>query len=124
MSEALQDGVDFILDGLAAALELERELGTRAVEIDRSLLLPPTTHAASAPVQAKPVAPPATPQPAPVAAPVAPVARQAAPQSAPAASGQYDFVFRRFPRRRSSFRLARGRSECSSRDLGGRQATG
>ena len=93
MSEALQDGVDFILDGLAAALELERELGTRAVEIDRSLLLPPTPHAASAPVQAKPVAPPATPQPAPVAAPVAPVARQAAPQSGPAASGQYDFFF-------------------------------
>ena len=93
MSEALQDGVDFILDGLAAALELERELGTRAVEIDRSLLLPPAPHAASAPVQTKPVAPPATPQPAPVAAPVAPVARQAAQRPAPAASGQYDFVF-------------------------------
>ena len=33
-------GVDFILDGLAAALELERELGVRTVEIDRSLLAP------------------------------------------------------------------------------------
>ena len=93
MSEALQDGVDYILDGLAAALELERELGTRTVEIDRSLLTPPAPQAASAPVQAKPVAPPATPQPAPVAAPVAPVARQVAPRPAPSASEQYDFIF-------------------------------
>ena len=30
--------VDFILDGLEAALELERELGVRSIEIDRSLL--------------------------------------------------------------------------------------
>ena len=31
--------VDYILDGLAAELELERELGVRAIEIDRSLLV-------------------------------------------------------------------------------------
>ena len=30
--------LDYILDGLEAALELERELGVRTVEIDRSLL--------------------------------------------------------------------------------------
>ena len=30
--------VDFLLDGLEAALELERELGVRSVEIDRGLL--------------------------------------------------------------------------------------
>ena len=30
--------VDYILEGLAAELELERELGVRAIEIDRSLL--------------------------------------------------------------------------------------
>ena len=30
--------VDYILDGLEAALELERELGVRTVEIDRELL--------------------------------------------------------------------------------------
>ena len=95
MSEALQDGVDFILDGLAAALELERELGTRTVEIDRSLLLPPTPAATPrpAPVPATSVAPPATSQPAPVAVPVAPVARQVAPRPAPSASEQYDFIF-------------------------------
>ena len=32
------DVLDFILDGLEAALELERELGVRTVEIDRGLL--------------------------------------------------------------------------------------
>ena len=32
------DVLDFILDGLEAALELERELGVRSVEIDRGLL--------------------------------------------------------------------------------------
>ena len=31
--------LDYILDGLEAALELERELGVRTVEIDRSLLV-------------------------------------------------------------------------------------
>jgi len=30
--------IDFVLDGLEAALELERELGVRTVEIDRALL--------------------------------------------------------------------------------------
>ena len=32
------DVLAFILDGLEAALELERELGVRTVEIDRGLL--------------------------------------------------------------------------------------
>ena len=32
------DVLDYVLDGLEAALELERELGVRSVEIDRSLL--------------------------------------------------------------------------------------
>ena len=32
--------LDYILDGFEAELELERELGVRAVEIDRSLLAP------------------------------------------------------------------------------------
>ena len=32
------DVVEYILDGLEAALELERELGVRSVEIDRGLL--------------------------------------------------------------------------------------
>ena len=34
------NALDYILDGLEAALELERELGVRAVECDRSLLAP------------------------------------------------------------------------------------
>ena len=33
------NAVDYILDGLAAELELERELGVRMVEFDRSLLV-------------------------------------------------------------------------------------
>ena len=35
------DAVDYILDGLAAELALERELGVRAMEFDRALLSPP-----------------------------------------------------------------------------------
>ena len=34
------NALDYILDGLEAALELERELGARVVECDRSLLAP------------------------------------------------------------------------------------
>lgn len=34
------NALDYILDGLEAALELERELGVRVVECDRSLLAP------------------------------------------------------------------------------------
>ena len=95
MSEALQDGVDFILDGLAAALELERELGTRTVEIDRSLLLPPAPQAAPVTPVAAPVAPlrPAALQPRPAASPAG-LAGPASPSPvASAASGQYDFIF-------------------------------
>ena len=77
MSAALQDGVDFILDGLAAALELERELGVRTVEIDRALLAPVGQTAASV---------------TPVAASVTPVAASAAPV-AQAAKAVFDFVF-------------------------------
>ena len=38
--------LDYILDGLEAALELERELGVRTVEIDRALLANETRDAA------------------------------------------------------------------------------
>ena len=58
--------VDFLLDGLEAALELERELGVRSVEFDRELLTVPPA-----------VAPSATPIPKPAviqAAAVKPVA--------------------------------------------------
>ena len=92
MSEAFQDGVDFILDGLAAALELERELGTRTVEIDRSLLSPPAPQTEPVAHLAAPVAPlnQAAPQPRPAAS----LARHAEPPSVvSAAGGQYDFVF-------------------------------
>ena len=39
--------LEFLLDGLEAELELERELGVRAVEIDRSLLAPVAAAATS-----------------------------------------------------------------------------
>ena len=99
MSEAFQDGVDFILDGLAAALELERELGVRAVDIDRSLLVPPAPAATPqvAPVApaAAPVAPlrPAALQPQPAGGLASPVRPAAPAPAASAANGQYDFVF-------------------------------
>ena len=40
------DAVDYILDGLEAELELERELGLRVVECDRALLAPPARPSA------------------------------------------------------------------------------
>ena len=48
--------MEYVLDGLEAELELERELGVRAVEIDRSLLSPPP---AAAPAVRAGVPPPA-----------------------------------------------------------------
>lgn len=47
------NAVDFILDGLEAALEVERELGVRTIEVDRTLLAPATADLPPA----KPVAP-------------------------------------------------------------------
>ena len=41
--------LDYILDGLEAALELERELGVRTVEVDRGLLAPAPQAVASRP---------------------------------------------------------------------------
>ena len=49
--------MEYVLDGLEAELELERELGVRAVEIDRSLLSPPP---AAAPTGRAGVPPPAS----------------------------------------------------------------
>ena len=69
--------LDYILDGLEAALELERELGVRTVEIDRSLLA--SGEAESFPLQGQGVPsnrsgkdsasplPVATPRPVPTA---------------------------------------------------------
>ena len=49
--------MEYVLDGLEAELELERELGVRAVEIDRALLSPPP---AAAPTGRAGVPPPAS----------------------------------------------------------------
>lgn len=69
--------LEYILDGLAAELALERELGVRVVECDRSLLAPPS-KAPEVGHLAAPIAP-LTAQPA-----VAPVerAKPASPSSA------------------------------------------
>ena len=81
--------LDYILDGLEAALALERELGVRSVEFDRSLLEPPATartvpKPAAAPQRA--VAPPPPPQqPSPaVSAPVRPAVSATAVTQPPA----------------------------------------
>ena len=88
--------MEYVLDGLEAELELERELGVRAVEIDRALLSPPP---AAAPAVRAGVPPPAA---AAVRAAVPPPAadiRQPAtvPEPQPAnhapLSTSIDFVF-------------------------------
>ena len=48
------DVVEYILDGLEAALELERELGVRAVEIDRGLLADASARLAEDPPREPP----------------------------------------------------------------------
>ena len=61
--------LDYILDGFESALVLERELGARAFECDRSLLLPVVTAsppekpaAKIAPIAAPPLKRPAAPE--------------------------------------------------------------
>lgn len=85
--------LDYLLDGLAAELELVRELGTRTVEVDRALLREP---------DAAPVAPVRAAVPAaPVASvrPVAPVVVRRETRDVPrdvrreTRDVQYDFVF-------------------------------
>ena len=81
--------LEYILDGLEAALELERELGVRAVECDRSLLATPAAQPAAPsrpPAALAPSRPPAAPAPVPDRGVSA-----APPRSADA--GTYDFVF-------------------------------
>ena len=53
--------LEYILDGLEAALELERELGVRSVEIDRTLLAEPKSIEPRLP-PAAPRLPPAAPR--------------------------------------------------------------
>ena len=62
------NAVDFILDGLEAALEVERELGVRTIEVDRTLLQP-SEHPVRQPV--------ATPTPLPVSLSARPSGEQA-----------------------------------------------
>ena len=83
------DVLDYVLDGLEQALELERELGVRSVECDRALL---TSAPAAAPVTAVPMPVPAAPAPAAAAKPAA-RPRSEMPAEADDAADQYDFVF-------------------------------
>ena len=69
--------IDSILDALADALELERELGVRMVDIDRSLLAPPVKAASALPLA--------------IAAPPASRVSQV-PQATPARGLQFFFV--------------------------------
>ena len=83
--------LEYVLDGLEAELELERELGVRAVEIDRALLSPPP---AAAPTGRAGVPPPA----ADVRQPATDGERHAANREPPAArheppTDSIDFVF-------------------------------
>ena len=69
-----------IYDQILENLELERELGTRTVEIDRALLVPPKPSDAPAPAE------PFASEPVPSSTASVPVAKAAAPAS-PSASG-------------------------------------
>jgi len=96
------DAVDHILEGLEAALALERELGVRTVEFSRDLLAPPAS--AGRVSAARPaMAPASVPKPTPAAdvkkpaAPEAP-ATVAQPSSEPVErprdpNAAFDFVF-------------------------------
>ena len=76
------EALDHILDGLEDALALERELGTRAVEIDRALLAVPQKSAPPAP------APAAAPRPgAEKSAPPIPARPESAPSAAAGSAG-------------------------------------
>lgn len=96
------NAIDYILDGLEAELALERELGVRSVEIDRSLL----ASVASAPPAEDPAPCAAEPQPKPKpptvrasgpapAAPPRPVRiRPSAPvPRSPSSAPALDFIF-------------------------------
>lgn len=95
--------LDYILNGLEAELQLERELGVRSFECDRSVLVP-IEAAAPAKVPAPPPAPsPVPPVPdaqAEVPRPAAPPQRAGVRYAAPAAAaapaepgGRCEFVF-------------------------------
>lgn len=85
------DILAFVLDGLADYLALERELGVRAIEVDRALLAPPEaagtaaatdrTHGTQATHRTEKPAPKAVSEPPPTAA------------TAPGAKGPFDFIF-------------------------------
>ena len=83
-----------IYDQILENLELERELGTRTVEIDRALLLPPQPQSETPPPQPATISPqPATPSPQPVvAAPVASAPSAPSP-AVPASSESCDIAF-------------------------------
>ena len=92
------DVLEYLLDGLEAALELERDLGVRTIEVDRGLLTPPA-----------PVAPVASAAPVSggqiggmrLAAPVVPLGMASAAEvrEKPArregrgGAAEYDFIF-------------------------------
>ena len=85
--------VDYVLDGLEAALELERELGVRMVEIDRSVLTAPEVRRMPevGGTGVSPVRPPAT-SPATSPAPARPAA-DAERAERPFHHGGVDLVF-------------------------------
>ena len=84
----MDDLAAYLLDGLEAALELERELGVRSVECERSLLaaVPVVAQARPVATQARADAPAAQAQPAAAQArPIASQARVDAPAAQPGA---------------------------------------
>lgn len=71
---AVEDVVGYLLDGLEAALELERELGVRSIEVDRTLLTEKAAKVALPPCKAS--NPAGQPQRVPKSeAPKAPISR-------------------------------------------------
>ena len=86
----------YVLDGLADYLELERDRGVKAVEIDRALLMAapaPKAGAAAAPPSAHAPAESAVPPPAAGGAGDAAPKGDGSPKAEAGAKGPLDFVF-------------------------------
>lgn len=86
----------YVLDGLADYLELERERGVKAVEIDRALLMAapaPKAGAAAAPPSARPPAESAVPPRAAGGVGDAAPKGDGSPKAEAGAKGPLDFVF-------------------------------
>lgn len=95
--------LEYVLDGLEAELALERELGVKSIDFDRSLLTPPAPALPQSPTPPPPQSPtpplPQSPTPPLSQSPTPPLPQSHTPPppqspiAPPVKSSSYDFVF-------------------------------